>query len=249
MKRGRIIIPVLVMFLLSLQGCDKLIDSWDENSNRNAIHGSGNLVNLELDYAGFDKLSLSHTFNATVTKGENYSVTVSVDDNIEEYVEVYQIADKIYFGLDSENNYNEVTLNVDIVMPDVEVLQLSGATYAKLEGFSYDHPLSLELSGASSVNGNINTGDLHAQLSGASSIHLTGSGDIVDISLSGASYTDLVNFIGTNGYAALSGASSAKVNVTETLQVGLSGTSILWYAGDPELNVIAMSGLSKLIRM
>jgi len=249
MKRGTFLFLVITLLIFTLQSCDKLIDSWDESSDRNTIYGSGNLVELELDFAGFNKVLLSHTFNATVTKGQIYSITVTVDDNIEQYVEVYQIADKLHFGLDSDNNYSEVTLNAEIVMPDVEALQLSGASHAQLKNFSFDHSLSLDLSGASFVSGNINTGDLHAQLSGASTTYLNGSGDIIDISCSGASYIDLVNFMAKNGYVTLSGASNGKVNVEETLQVNLSGVSNLSYAGNPKLNIIEISGLSNLIRL
>jgi hypothetical protein len=95
----------------------------------------------------------------------------------------------------------------------------------------------------------INTGDLHAQLSGASSINLSGSGDLVDISGSGASYTDLINYVGSNGYVNLSGASNGKINVQESLQVRLSGTSNLWYTGDPQVHVIEISGLARIIKL
>jgi hypothetical protein len=249
MKRGKLVIPLLIMLLLILQGCDKLIDNWEENSDRNTIYGSGRLVELEYEFNDFDKVLLTHVYNANVKKGEEYSIILRVDDNIEEFVSVYQLADKLHFSLDSENNYSEVTLEVDITMPDIEMLELSGATHAKLQGFSFDHSLSIDLSGASSVNGSIDVSELQAQLSGASSIYLTGSGEIVDLSVSGASFVDLANFSGINGYVSMSGASNGKVNLEETLQVQLSGTSQLWYAGNPQVYIIEISGLAKLHRL
>ena len=108
MKRGTFLFVVITLLIFTLQGCDNLIDSMEEHSDRTTIYGSGNLVKLELDYTGFDMLSLSHTFKAAVTKGQEYSVTLTVDNNIEQYIEVYQIAGKLYFGLDSDMEIDSV---------------------------------------------------------------------------------------------------------------------------------------------
>jgi hypothetical protein len=249
MKQGKIFTSALVLILFILQGCDKIIDNWEENRDRNAIYGSGSLVELEFDNVNFDKLVLTHVYNANIRQGQDFSIILKVDDNIEQYVSIYQLGEKLYFTLDSENNYSEVTLEAEIVMPDVKMLELSGATHAKLEDFTSDNSLSVYLSGASSVIGDVEVKNLHSQLSGASSIYLTGSGEIVDVSVSGASYVDLADFIGINGYVSMSGASNGKINVEESLQVELSGTSQLWYAGNPQLSIIEISGLAKLHRL
>ena len=85
-----------------------------------------------------------------------------------------------------------ITRKATIQLPDLEKLGLSGASKAKVSGFSSSHAVDFELSGASNAAiSNITAGDTNFKLSGASKA----SGSIAmangEFDLSGASSLDL----------------------------------------------------------
>ena len=54
------------------------------------IRGSGNLETTEMDFGNFTELDVSHAFDVEVTSGDSYQVSITVDDNLWDYVDVHQ---------------------------------------------------------------------------------------------------------------------------------------------------------------
>jgi len=156
---------------------------------------------------------------------------------------------------------------VRITMPLFRGLRLSGATRGTVNGFSSSEDFEVELSGASSVTGEITAGDTELSLSGASSAELTasandvvikasgasraeltGSANDVVIKASGASRVELGGFAVHNVGIKLSGASRSTVKLDGTLDARLSGASHLSWIGNPIIGDIRASGASRLSR-
>ena len=76
MKRGLIIITTLVLLFFTQQGCDEIVDNWEEHKDRNTIYGSGRLVDVDLDYNNFNKLVLTHVYSANITQGQEFYVSL-----------------------------------------------------------------------------------------------------------------------------------------------------------------------------
>ena len=53
-----------------------------------AIVGSGNLITREMDFTEFTKLEIGHVFQAEVTRSDSFFISITVDDNLLEYVTV-----------------------------------------------------------------------------------------------------------------------------------------------------------------
>ena len=75
-------------------------------------------------------------------------------------------------------------------------------------------------------------------------VELAGSGNDANISTSGASELDLVDFLINNAEVKLGGASNATLNLAGRLDANLSGASHLKYIGEPTLGSIKTSGSS-----
>jgi hypothetical protein len=83
-------------------------------------------------------------------------------------------------------------------------------------------------------------------LSGASNLELEGSAKDVTIECSGASNIALPVFPVDNADIRLSGASNAIVNVSNRIDLDLSGASVVEYIGSPRLGNINISGSSRI---
>ena len=75
---------------------------------------------------------------------------------------------------------------------------------------------------------------------------LSGSAGDVSVDASGSSDVDLGDFPGADGEVSASGASSVTVNLSGRLDADASGSSDVYYLGNPELGSIDTSGSSSI---
>src|SRR4051812_24577568 len=58
-----------------------------------------NVVTKEMDFADFDKLEISDAFTAHVTQGDEYKVTIEIDEDSLPYLDAHQQGDTAIIGL------------------------------------------------------------------------------------------------------------------------------------------------------
>jgi len=226
-----------------------------------AIIGSGNLITQEVDFTDFTKLEIDHVFQAKVTRSDSFFISITVDDNLLEYVTVRKSGNTLRIHLKGGYTYIGTTKTVKITMPKIDKLSLSGASRAEVSGFRSSDRLELEASGVSSLNiddlkagdtvfeisggshilGGIEIANGRCNVSGASSIDLEGYASDISIEASGASHANLADFSVSDATVKISEASVVTVNASGTIDGNVSGTSRLTYLGDPALT-IDMSG-------
>ena len=206
------------------------------------IIGSGNLVTKAFDFSGFTKVEAHNGFRVDLTRSTSYSIEVTTDDNVQEYLDVTKSGDTLRIKLTGYQNYSSVTLEAKVTIPDVYRISLSGGSQAEVTGFSSSHDFSAALSGGSRLDGNITTGDAEFDLSGGSRVTLTGSAEDLVIKSSGGSKLILESFPVNNADININGGGSAAIDVSGTLDVNLSGGSKVIYSGEPKIGDIDLSG-------
>jgi hypothetical protein len=231
-----------------------------------SVSGSGTATDKSYDLSGFTGLRLDNRCDATVTRGDTFSVTVTVDDNLLQHLVVEIKDDTLRIGLDPGNSYSDYTLRARVTMPDLSALELSGASLAAVSGFSSTGELMVALSGASRVSlsgvnaggtaftisgGSALTGELQAtslggDASGGSRVAVDGGAVSESIEGSGGSHFDLKSFPVQDADVQLSGGSSAAISVNGRLNADVSGGSRLDYAGSPLLGDVNASGSSQI---
>jgi hypothetical protein len=247
---------------LSAVACDDLLSG-------ESITGSGQLVEETYDLADFTNVDVSHAFDAAIARSDDFTVVVTVDDNILKNVDVRLDGDTLHIGMKGNDSYRNVTMEAAITLPAVSHLKLSGASSATLGSFSSNEPLKIELEGASRVDcsdmmsesavfdlegasradcRDVTTDETEVALQGASSLSLTGAGGNADVWGKGASRADLRGFPVTNAKVKLEGASNASINTDGVLDVDLAGSSDVRYVGEPTLGEVNMHGDSTLER-
>lgn len=212
----------------------------------NTLRGSGNTVTETYDFSDFDKVVISHAFEAEITAADTYQVEVTVDDNLVEHLRVEQEGDTVTIGFAPNLVVTNTTQEVRITLPRLVGLEASGASRVDVSGFKTSDNVRVNVSGASTARGDMETGDLNADVSGASTLTLEGSGKNLRVNASGASTADLDNFAVNDASVEASGASRANVNVSGTLDANASGASSIRYSGDPTLGNIDESGASSV---
>ena len=212
------------------------------------LAGSGNIVSIEQDAADFDRLEIGRAFRVTVSQGDAYSVVIRIDDNLEPYLRVQQQGGTLSIGLTDEIGlgFLTATLEADITMPSFVSVEASDASQVTLVDFVLQDEVSLDASGASRFEGDLEAPRLDLTLSGASGADLRGSAQDLRIDASGASTADMSELSATNADVIVSGASNATVDVSGTLEVDASGASHVTYLGSPTLGDVNVSGASSV---
>jgi len=208
--------------------------------------GSGNLETEEYAFTDFTEVEISSAFEFEIDQSGSYSINVTADDNVMDYVQVSQDGQTLKIGLRRFISIGPVTLRASVTMPQLHGLTASGASRGTVSDFNSTEDLEIKLSGASRVTGDIAAGDVEFGISGASTIQLEGSANDIDANVSGASHFNLDAFTVNNADVNFSGASSGTVNLNGRLDANLSGASTLWYIGEPTMGDINTSGASTI---
>jgi len=212
------------------------------------IIGSGNLTTRNFDLSDFTEIAAQSGFQLELVQSSNFSVEVTADDNVMDYIDVYKSGNTLKIRPQWNRSFRSVTLIAKITMPDLYEIKLSGGSRASISGFNSSHDLSVGLSGGSSVTGDITAGDAYFDLSGGSQVNLQGTADNLDVNGSGGSQFELEAFSVNNADINLSGGGRATVSVNGTLDVNLSGGSHVTYIGEPtsiDMNLSGDSTISK----
>lgn len=262
MKKTLIISLIGIICLTFLAGCGT-------QKQRVRLNGSGNVVKITESFQGFNRVQASHVFHVHISQGDDYNVVLEVDENFVDYLDVRMLGDTLDIDLRDEYNYDyrDGMLGASITMPEIHGLNLSGATETEIAGFDSPERFSAELSGAStlagdlaagdvsldvsgdsSVTGNYTIGRVNLELSGSSRITLEGSGEDLTVDASGDSSLDLADFTVDDANISLSGSSDIVVNASGKIDVDASGSSSVTYLGDPEIGRIQTSGSSSVSR-
>ncbi len=232
------------------------------------VRGSGDLETEVFSYQDFTRVDIGHAFEVEIIQSDTYSISITADDNLFEYIEVLKDGDILEIGLEPVITLWSSTLRAEISMPELRGIYLSGATRGTVEGFSSSDNLDINVSGASSIDlvditagdascevsgasraiGILYSADVDFEVSGASNIQLEGSANDLTANVSGASRANLGAFTVDNADISFSGASSGTVaiNPDGVLDVDLSGASRLSYIGEPIMGRVNISGASSI---
>jgi hypothetical protein len=204
--------------------------------------GSGNLETEEYAFTDFTEVEIGTAFEFEINQSSSYSINITADDNVMDYVQVSQDGQTLKIRLGRVAILGSVTLRASVTMPQLHGLTASGASHGTVSDFSSNEDLDITVSGASRVTGDITAGNVEFGISGASTIQLEGSANDIDANVSGASRFNLDAFTVNNADVNFSGASSGTVNLNGRLDANLSGASTLWYIGEPTSTDINTSG-------
>ncbi|KAA0991549.1 head GIN domain-containing protein [Dyadobacter aurulentus] len=187
------------------------------------------------DLQNFDELEMGDAFQVRVVSGAKFSVSATGELNDLDDLDVFVHEGKLVARYDDWRN-NRKRMDIDIVMPDVEEVNFSGAVNAKLLGFENLPSIHVELSGASRCEFDGSAREMDFDLTGASRLKLSGNAKFLDGELSGASQLIAFDLPVEESDINLSGASQAQVSVSKLLKVDANGASAVRYRGNPAID-------------
>jgi hypothetical protein len=217
--------------------------AWGEDGRRVFASGSGDIATLEEAFTGFDRVAVSHSFEVEIKQSDRFRTVIRVDEDLVDYVEVVKRGNILSIGLKQGLRYqiNNVTMHAEVTMPSLNGLSLSGASQASITGFESLGEFRADMSGASSLKGDLVAGEVRFGVSGASRLTLRGTAGELALVASGASRVRLSEFRVTDSRVEASGASDVTIHASGRLDAEASGVSRIAYLGDPSLGRVETS--------
>lgn len=153
------------------------------------------VITREFNNTGFTGLEVSSCFKVELTKSDNYSVVIELDDDYDEYLIVKEERGRLVVRLDTDRMpkrlrriSNDIVMRANISMPVLYSLKLSGASQLKSTSTFESHSVNLftmSLSGASKVN-DLSISGTNARIGVSGASKLTMKGCFVDIKIEGS---------------------------------------------------------------
>lgn len=256
MKRVIVLIPIFALLIFSCAFMEHIV-------------GSGDMVEVDLGYTGFNSLDIRSAFDVTLIHDDTHSATVMVDDNVIDKVVTYRDGQTLTIGLDDAYRYSEVSLRAVITMPSLTGVELadaanvtvidsasfpavstftvsmSDASHLLLPSIATD-TLSVKLSGASRANIGAYASDTTITAKGASSVQMNGSSYDLSLTADDASVATLKEYSTNRATVRLDDASEAWVHVNGVLNINLTGASTLYYRGAVDIGTLILVEASSI---
>jgi hypothetical protein len=233
---------------------------------------SGNITKQEMDFEDFDEVEVSDAFTVQIRQGDEYRVTIEVNEESLNYLDVNQRGDRLEIGLLPRPFFFfwaftfRPVLRAEVTMPTLVSITARDASNVDVSGFSTDEEVRIEVSDASSLEGDIETGetrlsasdaseidlegnrqDIEIEASDSSEIRLVGEGRNATIRATDASEVDLSDFPLQNATIEARDASDVTVDLSGTLDAEASDASHVTYYGEPAMGHTASSDGSSIV--
>ncbi|GAB3552563.1 head GIN domain-containing protein [Spirosoma fluminis] len=234
MKRQATFYTALLVLLTFLASCKEDIGPYEE-------------VTRTYSLADFNKLAMGSGFQVDVRFGNIYQVEVRGNRTDVDDLDVNVRSSTLNAQYRNYNRKQRYKTVFTVTMPTVRAVDFSGAVKSTIVGFTNLNELDVKLSGASKAAVSVNAARVSHDLSGASQLIITGNGTRLSGGLSGASTLDAYEFPVNQAELDVSGASNARVQVTDALNVKASGASKVRYRGSARVNS-EVSGASTVSR-
>jgi uncharacterized protein YdeI (BOF family) len=183
----------------------------------------------KFDLKSFDRIEAGGAFVVTVRRGDTFSIITDSDNedelddlDLEVHGNTLEIGHKDKFTF---NRHNQ-TVRINITMPALQGLDISGASSVKVIGFKdKNKDLEIQLTGASKAAIDVEVRKLEFDATGASKADLRGSAEKVDLEIAGACTIDAQRMEINQVKAEASGASHASFGKVKDFNSSTSGAS------------------------
>jgi len=179
------------------------------------IKGNGKRELQKRQVAPFTSISTNGAFTIEVTCKKDSSLEIEGDENVLGFVKT-EVNSNILRVENSQSYSVSEPILVRISVPNLEGLSVNGAGHINVKGMDNDK--------------------FEIDSNGAPTITVAGKTKMVDVSASGAGKVDAQNLHATRAVVDARGVAKVDVDVSDQLDVEISGPSSVTYNGNPTVN-------------
>jgi hypothetical protein len=188
----------------------------------------------------FTKVSFGVAGELFINIGPEFKLVIEGDKKILDEIETVVSGDRLVIKKDNWRfSFNDEKVTVNLTMPEIEGLGVSGSGKAKIMDPVKSNKLNLSVSGSGKLmTADLNVDELDCGISGSGDIIL-GSGGSIDsgtIGISGSGGFSGENVEIDHLRVSVSGSGNCHCKAGDSLDASISGSGNVTYVGDPKIN-------------
>jgi hypothetical protein len=199
------------------------------------IRGNGNIITSNRIISSFDDIDISGSAVVRIHKDIETRVTLTVDSNLLEYIELEVKNTTLNIGT-KKGRYSFTKFIVDIYCPDITGISISDSAKVELSDKIITPSFKTEISGSGRIEGIVESDNYSANISGSGNITIKGTNKDSDIKISGSGNFHGKELKTNNSTIKISGSGSVSIYVTDNLKADISGSGKITYIGTPKIN-------------
>lgn len=206
--------------------------------NAQFIKGNGEITKQMHSVDSFESIKVGGARTVVLSNGDNFSVEVETDSNLQEFITLEVKDGTLLFGFNTKKIKKYKLLKFYVTAPNYKGIKVSGASAVSSNGTLVGDQLQLVTSGASDVKLDVDYNNIITKVSGASDVALSGKAFSSTVTSSGASEFHGKNLDAETSVVIASGASECYVAATSNLTYESSGSSTVNYTSTPETVIV-----------
>jgi hypothetical protein len=231
MKTLNTIMLIIITILLSA-GCVVNI--------QDTITGDGKVVSQTRDVPEFTGLKVGSGIDVFLTQGDNQSVVVEADENLQEWIRTEVNGSVLHIYTD-KNIRLAKTKRINITCRMLDRIDISSAgDVTAVNRFKADK-LDIDMSSAGDLSLEVEANEVNISISSAGNAVLKGKADTLKADLSSAGDLNAFDLEAKFGDISVSSAGSARVFVTDEASFHSSSAGDIDYKGEPRVKEIHTS--------
>lgn len=188
-------------------------DVADRSSGADVVKGSGVAATQARHVGSFGAVDLAGGSNVTIHVGGKQAVVVRADDNLLDRVTTLVEGRTLVVGTTPGSFEARSPMNVDVTIPKLSALTLSGSGIVTAEG--------------------IDTDTLTVAFPGSGLLRASGKAASLEVRHTGSGDAQLDQLVASDVHAVLGGSGRILLTATESLDAAVPGSGAIFYGGDP----------------
>lgn len=213
--------------------------------NNKCIEDLGIQSSKELSLNPFDQIDVQGAMKLILVQDSSYKATIQTDSNLLAYIKADVSSSKLKLKVDREYCGNDSVV-VRVGIGELKSITAAGAVQVITESKLILNDLSISMSGSSRLWLDLSAGKLSTTTDGIADIYLSGQAGSHQLKTKGTVAVDAFNFVAGLYNIDIEGVGKANINVLNELKVETSGSSEIYYKGNPKKVDEKKSGATKL---
>lgn len=210
------------------------------------IEDSGNHIVRDITVSPFNEIEIDGPVKLVLRQDSSFKIAVSADSSIIDKIKTTVSGEKFKVSLDPMQYCGSDSIVIHAGIGALTKVKAAGASKVYSEGSLHVGDLAMLLSGATELNLNLYAGKVKTESDGAARLTLSGQAGAHELDSKGVLELNAFDFVVAQYDIDIQGTGKSNINVLNDLKVKTSGSSTIYYKGNPKNVSDKKSGTSKL---
>lgn len=195
------------------------------------------------DLADFDQIEAHGIFDIRIIQGHAYSVELNGPESEKDKYQISRAGKTLVIDFEGKKNFNwdwnedkwlSNKVYITITMPELDKLEATGFGSIEFEEFTTDD-IEIEIRGPIKAKGKLQADEVMVNITGKTELYLEGHSNRMNADVTFASTLKAYDLEVNEARVEVNGASHAKLNVVQRLEIEEGLASDIDYRGNPEV--------------